>query len=185
MKPMNQNNGRRFGLLDVIILVAATGIGLAFWRGLQGSPVWTALPSDSLQWYWFQALGTITILVPLSLALLVLALRPPRPRLRRVARRPAPVVGLAALLVLALNVVVLLTVMGLLGRPYEDFTNGKNIYFCRLVSVQAGMAIALTWSVQALGGCYRRQANWLDVFGWVIGACWISLAVASSFWDLL
>jgi hypothetical protein len=149
-------------------------------------PIWSGRGlSDSLQWYYFQALGTVAFLVPLSLTLLIVALRPPRPRLRRFISEPSVVVGLSVLFVLAVNTALLLTIMGLAGWSVATFTGGKVFYYCRLIAEQTEMAVGSTWFIQGVSGRCRPSRSWIDISAWALGACWIILAMASVVFTLL
>jgi hypothetical protein len=124
-------------------------------------------------------------LTPLSLTLLLIALLPPRPHLRRLVFQPAVIVGVSALFVLIVNTALLLTIMSLVGSPLATFTGGKVLYFCRLLAEQTGIAVGVTWFIQAVGGRSRRPQSWVDISGLVLGACWIILALASATFTLL
>ena len=167
-----------------MLLLIGAGLAFAFWRCIQRMPPWTEIRA-SLMWYYFQALGTVAFLTPLSLTLLVIALRQPRPRLHRVASEPAAIVGLSAAFVLVINTALLLTIMGLVGRPLVMFTGGWVLYYCRLLAEQTGMAVGAAWFIQAVSGRCRRSKSWVDVSGWVLGACWLMLAVACAGFTLL
>jgi hypothetical protein len=181
---MPQESLRKATIADAMVLIIGAGFALASWRYIMWMPVWSGFP-DSLQWYHFQALGTVAFLTPLSLTLLVIALRPPRPRLRRVISEPAAIVGLSAFFVLVINTALLLTIMVLVGWPLATFTGGKVLYYCRLLAEQTGMAVGAAWFIQAVSGRCRRSKSWVDISGWVLGACWIMLAVASAVFTLL
>src|SRR5262245_33544671 len=104
--------GRPMTTIDAMILVAGMATGLPAWRGVLTIPMLQDRSlRDSPQWYYFQALGTTALLMPLSLSLLVMALRKPRPLLRRMLGHPAMVVGLSALVVFAIDSALLLSIM--------------------------------------------------------------------------
>jgi hypothetical protein len=167
-----------------MLLVAGAGLALVAWRGILSMPIWQGFP-DSLQWYYFQALGSAAFLTPLSLTLLIIALKPPRPPLRRIASEPAAVVGFSTLFVLTLNTVLLVAIMSLVGWSLATFTGGKVFYFCRLLAEQTGMAVGSVWCVLAIGGRCRKPKSWMDFSGWGLGLCWMILAVISILFTLL
>ncbi|MDR3623216.1 MAG: hypothetical protein P4L85_27935 [Paludisphaera borealis] len=171
-------------IADAMVLTAGTAVAFTCWRSIIWMPVWSGLP-NSPQWYYFQALGMVAFLAPLSLTLLVIALRPPRPRLGRVASTPAGVVGFSVLFVLAVDTALLVTVMGLVGFSLATFTDGKVLYFCRLLAEQTGMAIGSAWFIRVTCGRCHKPTGWVDYTGLVLGACWILLAVASIVFTLL
>lgn len=174
----------RATIADAMILIFGAGIALAIWRRITRMPIWTDFP-ESLQWFHFQALGTVAFLTPLSLTLLVIAWRQPRRARRRVASEPAGLVGLSAFFVWVVDTALLLAIMGLVGWPLATFTGGKVMYYCRLIAEQTGMVIGAAWFIQAVGGRCRRPRSWVDVTGWLLGACWILLGLASAVFTLL
>jgi hypothetical protein len=181
---MTQKPRRKATIADAMLLIIGAGLSLACWRYIMWMPVWEGVP-DSLQRLYFEALGTVAFLTPLSLTLLVIALLPPRRRLRRVVFQPAVIVGLSAFFVLIVNTALLRAIMSLVGSPHATFSSGKVLYFCRLLAEQTGMAVGATWFIQAVGGRCRRPTSWVDIFGWVLAACWIILALASAVFTLV
>ena len=129
--------------------------------------------------------GGVAFLAPFSLTLLAIAVRQPRTRLRRVVAEPAAIVGLSSLFILVTNTALLLGVMVLVGWSMATFTGGKVLYYCRLLAEQTGMAIGSAWLLQLLSGRRRRSAGWIDISAWVVGACWILLALASAVFTLM
>ncbi len=175
---------RKATIADAMLQIIGAGLAFSAWRGLMWMPMWHGIP-DSLQLYYFQGVATVAFLIPLSLSLLASALRPPRPRLRHLASEPAVVVGLTVLFVLIINTALLMMVMGLVGWPMSFFTGGKAIYYCRLLAEQTGMAIGSAWLTQALSGRCRWPMSWIDISAWILGACWILLAIGSVVFTLL
>jgi hypothetical protein len=180
---MPSDSRRKATIADAMLLTAGAAISFACWRAVLGMPVWNGFP-DSLQWYYFQALGLVAFLAPLSLTLLVIALRP-SPRLRQVAPEPAGVVGLSTLFVLTVNTALLCVAMGLVGFSMATFTGGKVLYYCRLMAEQIGMAVGSIWLIQAVSGQFRRPSDWIDAIAFLLGACWILLALASIVFTLM
>jgi len=175
---------RNATLADAMLLVMVMGLALVAWRGFLSMAVWRGFP-DSRQWYYFQSLGAVVVLTPLSLAPLALAFRHPRASLPDLVGEPAAVVGLSTLFVLAINTALLLTVIGLAGGSLETFTGGKVFYFCRSLAEQTGMAVGSGWLIQAVGRRVRKPRTWLDASGWLLGICWMILAVISVVFTLL
>jgi hypothetical protein len=175
---------RKATIADAMLLIIGVGLAFSAWRGIMWMPMWRGVP-ESFQLYHFRALAMVAFLIPLSLSLLAIVLRPPRPRFRRLASEPAVVVGLSAFFVLVIDTALLLMLMGLVGWSMSTFTGGKVIYYCRLLAEQTGMAISTTWLIQAVSGRCRRPRSWIDISAWVLGAWWIILAVASVVFTLL
>jgi hypothetical protein len=98
---------RKFNLLDAMILVAATAAGMAFLRMFLAegrfSPV-TIFQGWSLTSRVLSGIETAyPFLVMWTFALVILRLRQPRPRMRRLARQPGMAAGCAASLMLVVQ----------------------------------------------------------------------------------
>ena len=112
---MQDRSRQRFTLLDAMVLLAALALGLALMRGytrewgrIRYSPQilpggWGARPWDTRDWIAWAAqtsLNRFTFLMPLLATLtatvLLLRLRPPRPRLSLLLRQPGIVAAAAA-----------------------------------------------------------------------------------------
>lgn len=174
---MEAPKGRRFTLLDVMILIAATAAGLAFvrftlpdtWRqfGARRGP-----PS---RWSWlvkatgFGAIGTSPLVACWSLALSALRLRRPRPPWRRLRGRPGFVAGVAAGIGSAFG--------GAIFVPYY-LNHQPGGEWALLASYPMGYAIAGAWAALALTGRWRPTPDWFDRLGRALGVYWIALFVA-------
>lgn len=110
---MTHTTRRTFTVLDALILIAVTAVGLVWWRILARS----SLVHDSLTSHFSagplrEQFRNVLLLVfdiyPLMVAwtfgLLLLRLRDPRPRLLRMARQPRFVAECAVLMALAVTV---------------------------------------------------------------------------------
>jgi hypothetical protein len=171
-------------IADAMILTVGAAVSFACWRYVAWMPIWSAF-RNSRRWYYLQALGTVAFLAPMSLSLLVVALRPPRPRIARVAAEPAGVVGFSTLLILAVDTAILLVLIGLVGFSSLMFTSARILFYCRLPAEQTGMTIGAAWFIRALSGRCRRPSGWIDFAAIALGACWIVLAVASIAFTLM
>jgi hypothetical protein len=102
---MNPSPVRKFSILDAMILVAASALGLALIRFLYATGRYLSMGRP---WYAFVAQYTVEATVPFlitwTLAFLVLRLRQPRPRLRRLLRQPGMVACGAAVVAIAFEV---------------------------------------------------------------------------------
>src|SRR5258707_28670 len=104
---------RNFSIFDALILVAVTAVGFAWWRGLEpfgffhGSLDAISL-AGSLRGRLYRASWGLLELYPLVVAWtfgwLLLRLRSPRPKLRRMARQPGFAAECAVLAALAVQV---------------------------------------------------------------------------------
>jgi hypothetical protein len=175
-------------MIDAMILVAGTATGLAGWRAVLAMAIMQDTSfRGSLQWFYFHALGLTTLLVPLSLGLLMMALRQPHPRLSRMLDRPALVVGLTVLIVFATNTAIRLALMGFVGFSISSFFGGKIFYYFRLLAEQTGMCLLVAWVPRAIAGRCRGPVScgWLDRLGWALWSCWVLLAIGSSIFTLI
>jgi hypothetical protein len=197
---------RRFQVLDAMVLVAATAIGLGAGETLVRSH--GMFPAVGTSYWAFSAAevnrslalsGSVTraatwlgcVLISWALGLIVLWLRSPRPALRMLGARP----GFAACLAVVANAFLLV------ARAWGDacferrtFANwslpvtAKVDYAGHFSSVIDPIAyapvVAIVWIVLALTGAWKSEANWIDragrALGWlVIGS---ALALKILFW---
>jgi hypothetical protein len=205
--------GRPFFVSDALVLIGAAAVGLALVRGWQ-DPRWCGL---MVGYYWDQpsppARGaihatsvavswTIPFAMSLTVALLALRLRPPRPSIRRIASQPGAVACAAALAAITYRVgeEAFCWVLGYLTRPQSvvhlpspPFIRYDNPGFHPpagqwirgvlletfpvLVSPSVAVAIAVGWCVLRAGGRWRPEASWIDRSGRWLGWFWIGLGI--------
>lgn len=155
---------RPFTILDAMILVAATAVGLALARTIVGdaimmprSPMWVARPITYLLLAW-------------TLAFLPLRLRNPRPPLRRLMRQP----GMVACAAVAVVVLIDATSWGTYWAKAGPRTAGLMLErFWRGHSQHPGPAVAVAWLGLALGRRARPEPGWIDRIGRFIGVLWL------------
>ena len=170
---------RRFTLLDVMILVAATAVGIAAARGYLGAEgracVWT---NPSWDFYRVRIAAAAPCLTAWGLALLGLRLGTPRRRLRRLIWQP----GFSACLAEMVGVASALLRSAL--PPYQMMTQDQqDIWILMLVVKLAPSvvpAIATTWLLILLGGRWRRRSDWIDGAGRMLGLAWFVMFLASQ-----
>lgn len=198
---------RPFTLFDALALVLATAVGLAvtrslaifeyatrldrvvfpdrsfgFMRILDGYSPSVKLPSEGISFatYWSQrvAFWPGPCLAAWTLAVLALALRPPRPPRRRLLRRPGTLAGLAWIAsFFAVAVVSPPTVFLWSGRlPPFDWQGWWVLTWLALPKA-AGLAVAVSWLTLALSGRWVADRGWPDRLGRALGSCWIGLGV--------
>jgi hypothetical protein len=182
--------GRRFRILDAMILVAATAIGfaasewlsretngyLSFWGFFQG--VWGYYSESTAE------VGVAQFVYPCSMvaylmspivAMLTLALIPirlfsPRPRWRRIASQPGMIAACAAGLAL---VGIGLLISGVaLAAGIEDAGRWmlESSFFLPMF---LGMAVVTSWMTLLFGRRWRAERSWVDRFGRAIGCYWV------------
>ena len=181
-------------LRDGLVFIGTTALGLAILRAkradfadhLRDQPVTTSRgPMTIAGWspldLAFNGYMWSGLLVSMwTLAVLYFHLRSPRPRLRRVARRPGFAVCAAAALCYALAWLAQIGVTTARGWPpwMDDFAEAVPI-----ASVPVGFAVGSTWFVLALAGRGRPARDWLDRSGCALGVYWIGM-IFPSMWDV-
>jgi hypothetical protein len=170
-----------------MLLVGATAIGLAGYRARRS---FQRLPG--IWWGLDVHQGAVWLAVSLSLAVLAIRLRPPRPLRRRLACQPGTAATVAAACTLALVLLerlegYLFTLLkGFGSRPLdvqiiEDVGN--------TMTVCAGPAVAAAWTVLIVGRRWRPERSWIDRLGIALGLYWLlhgSISwLASALPDLL
>ena len=174
---------RRFALMDGMILVAATGVGLAWNR--------VSYPDFSTYNYpWLRKWPTLTpfnlaiwVLVPnfavWTLTLVLLGLRRPRPSLSEVVRGPGMAGCLAASLAILYEAAWYIPFKW--GHP-----NGVRPGILILHTVdKVGVAVGGIWLVLAISLLWSAERHWIDRTGRCLGICWIAITIALDFRNLI
>lgn len=167
---------RPFNLIDGMILIAATGVGLALVR---------AIPKD-LDKIWREtflawSFRTFPVGGMLTLALLVARLRRPRPPFRRLMRQP----GFNACCAVALFAVSLL--LPLLVGSLKTLAAGKEIdvvvliFFAGAFPFMSGFVVLVAWGLQAISRRWNREPGWLDRAGLALGFYWLVIAMTLTY----
>jgi hypothetical protein len=150
---------RRFGLLDVMILVAAMAVWLAATRHLASK--------TKVRSVWYDHIGLLLFL--LSSACLLIRLRPPRPARRRLWCQP----GFAACAAAVLGVVIIAMVVVISNHArLGGWDNFDRQVFWRHWPC-SGPAVAGAWLALIVAGCWRAERSGIDRLGRVLGACWL------------
>ncbi|HEU5118507.1 MAG TPA: hypothetical protein VFT74_18000 [Isosphaeraceae bacterium] len=171
---------RRFTLLDGLVLTAAVAVGLAWLRGEPNllQLLLEARASNRGEWLFLLAFLTFPIGFCLSLAVLALNLRPPCPSRRRLTTYP----GFVAVFTAVAGFLVILTlILGVLvSRPSPDTRMSEFLFgpaslevYGLLYTPSLGLAVLVAWLSLILGRRFRRQRNWLDCLGRLLGLYWI------------
>ena len=177
-------------LADGLAFVGATAVGLAILRatgsafldhlhgrnfttptGVGSYFAWSTPIALSHGYLW-----SAMLVAPWTLALLRAHLRQPRPRLRRLARRPGFVVGFAALLSYAAAWPLQYLASAATGATlwFGDFD--VHVY---IATIPVGFAAGSAWAVLALAGRALPARDWLDRTGCALGLYWIGMAPVS------
>ena len=165
---------RPFTLLDLLILVAATGVGLGAMRAMSPDhdmyiASYTPIPPPTWpNWVSVVVLGWAFYLSPLLAAwtLGILGLRLRRPRPRRLALQLGWVACCSATAGIAAGAVM--TLVGILGRFGV-------IHYFDLVPYPVGVAVLAAWAQLAASGLWRPRGDWVDRAGRVIGMAWMAM----------
>jgi hypothetical protein len=172
----NEASRRRLTLRDTSILVASIAVGC--WLGssyhVNERHVWpTPGVADSF-WSWAQA--TWLVLMPVQLGLLGLSLLPPRPPMRRLARQPGFVAGIAVACAVASNV---LQASANLKQNLARGTNPLPTWIHNnLIGISAPYRLApvvlLAWVIVGLQGGCRRSRDWVESGSRLLGGIWVT-----------
>ena len=161
-------------LVDAMILVAATGVGLAFIRAW--SPVfytfpYTPIPPPTwIEWSSFVVPAWAFYLMPLpaawSLATVAIRSLHPRPPLRLAMIQAGSAAMISASLAIALGLLYLLTDSRLRSWHLGPF---------EYATYSAGVAVGAVWVVLASGGIWKAERTWVDRLGRVLGVYWLMM----------
>jgi hypothetical protein len=186
---------RPFTVLDGMILIAATAVGLALYRVLEDPRDWwnwrdIVHPRGRSVWGIIEAVETALLWIAepawtLTLTLACLALRKPRPALRRLAREPG--FAACAAVVMATAFLGSSAIVGSLARraastPWNRFELAElSSGWQATVSEswrQFGLVVAAVWGLLAVTGSLRPRPTWIDRAGRILGVYWFVIAVA-------
>ena len=169
---MESSPARKPTLVDAMILVAATGIGLAVIR--EWSPRYYTWPYSPippptwLQWsvvvlsHW--AFYVVPMPAAWCLAVLILRALGPRPPLRAAFAQAGSAAALGSGVATAAGVCHFL--LHLKNASWHDLPFEYTTY-------SEGIAVIAVWVMLALTGTWRARHDWVDLLGRVLGCYWI------------
>jgi hypothetical protein len=180
-----------------LVLVAATAIGLSLvqfgWpRRIAGTWIfrWPVSASDggypSKTWvlpFAARAAPFLPCLAVWTAAFLVIRLRAPRPRRRRLLMQPGFVAAVVALSILTIEWSMLLGSAWLDGRFNFSSPLRINAFVANgvvLLAHHAGWAVLASWLTLVLVGRWRPEPSWIDRWGRVLGCTWIIIGPLAS-----
>lgn len=152
---------RTLTLFDAMSLVAATAIGIAIVRAAQ--PGLRSLYGDSIGRWVASSSPFVTLWMLTALGLRLL---PPRPPLRRLARRP----GMVACFIVVVYATWTCATIGL--RTLSGSLPPRFDFWPYLVSSlghEVGAALPAAWLTLAFSGRWRPEPSWFDRMGRVLG----------------
>ena len=187
---MIRSEVRRFTIVDGMILVAATAVGLVGARSnvIEGR--------DSLSWdptWWSYGnleagIVSFAVVIPpaaaWTAAVVILRLRSPRPRGRRLARQPGMVAACSAMGAMAVVVALNAMFAGLyrLVRGASIASGNGVLGWCLVYSLILpsilGFVVAASWATLAVGRRWRAEPGWIDRLGRALGVFWIAMIPA-------
>jgi hypothetical protein len=171
VRTVNPTIKRNLSIADGIILVAGAAVAMACYleftkeRGFLNT--WSTKP------HLWLAQATVSVVLPLTLMMIPLLLRQPRPRRGRLWCQP----GLLAEIAVAVSLIhflllwtldQMLTGPGSLRSP--EGLLGRTVL---LLPSRSSCAVAATWAALALSGRWRAEKSWLDRTGRLVGFYWI------------
>jgi hypothetical protein len=187
---------RRFTLLDALVLVATTAVGLALARTFSGM----VFPTSASFLYGGASPGPLPGVAPLTrwivfswpvvamatLALVALRLRGPRPPRRRLFAPPGVSACVVASAVVGFGAIstVLSCIVNFFRAPLprtfvelaEDGAFRQMFWAIHaMVDDSVGFAVAAWWIAMALAHRWRPERSWIDRAGRVVGVLWIVL----------
>jgi hypothetical protein len=187
---------RKLTIMDGILLLAAIGVGLAIarqhHRAVVELPSWHRGMSFMEVWYWTYHKSCVLQIssMPLSMMLLILRLRQPRPRFKRLMRQPGTVACWAVFFVVGLRILgvlegaLLARIVGVRWHemvfdwPWVDEFGWDALplvvfTWAQDLAPQMCLAVAVTWSLLAVSGQWHPEPSWIDRMGRVIGIYYI------------
>ena len=195
---MAQKSRRMPTVLDAVLLVgtAAIGLGMFQWRHRSMFQGWIWMLDHGLpgrgDWMAINVVvtcsDTMVMLVPLAgpwtVLLLLLRMRPPRPRWQMIWRQPGMAACLAAVLGWCWSVLAVLLAFDAtqIARTNRTLTlfHWTQKWLSDEVFMYVGLAVSATWLNLWLSGRWRRSADWIDFLARVVGVLWIVIGLVWS-----
>ena len=182
--PARQVPRRRFNMADGVIVTAAVAATLAVLRDNREWPKVLFMTNGirfyaSLPPFVWLAFRATYVLIPWTVAVFLMRLRLPRPRLRRLVLQPGAAACGAATIWLAFKLALLgLLTVGIHERPWviSSYTHDWESPLS-----WGAAAVAGAWLVLVLSGRWRPDRSWLDRLGRAIGVSWLALETINSF----
>lgn len=174
---------RQFGLLDAMILVAATalGCGLVKWSGIVPLKGLEKVPfPNGYVLIILAAAKTIgpPLLTSWTLALLFARIRSPRPTRRQLFREPGIVATSTSTLAIVTGFLWFSGTRFVVDHPTLSAAFDGLTYFC-------AFAVAGGWLTLALSGRWRNRPGWMDHAGRLVGTTWMGLAICDWTYPIL
>jgi hypothetical protein len=162
-------------ILDGIILIAASAVGLALARAGSLSLGWGTHPGSISRLADGTRLASCLVLA-WTVAFLPIRSRAPRPPWREVLRQPGAVACCAACLSVVIGAIAVIPlVVSALSKTAPFLV--QNIAVSVLSNQNIAHSVAAAWMALALSGVGRGDGGWVDRMGMALGTFWL-LALA-------
>jgi hypothetical protein len=194
---MSDSGMRRLTLKDVMTLVAATGLGIAWARGGWDWMYLSRLaPVESYGPVWMMVdrvvrglPSLLPCLATVTLAVVCLRMTPPRPRLRRVALQPGASACLAATLAIMTSAVDFgmssFWWRALRGESMTwDVVPSHAMEYLFQAAPRAAIAVGASWLLLCVSRRSKPERSWIDRLGRILGVLWILMAVCRGWAEL-
>jgi hypothetical protein len=159
---------RRLNLIDMVILIASTAIGVWILRTAREGRITAPVGTFLTLWSWKIGIQVSPFLLTTSAGLLVAGTLGSRPGSRELFRQPGLIACLAILVSAALRIA--LRVRSLWASGIHDLGLPYSIDHYLAIVMGTGELVAASWAALALAGSWRPEPNWLDRSGRVLGA---------------
>jgi hypothetical protein len=184
---MRTANPRKFTVFDGMFLIAAIAIALCLTdfvsRTLHFGPL--ELPVNPIGWGVIAVIMSYPFALTLSLAVGLLRMRKPRPRVRRIFRQPGMAafvvtVGYLVITLLTLLIVFVADDLLILRSPVLADVSKLLRWVLVLPALVFGFAVLAIWTVLGLSVTWRAERSWVDRSGRALGAYWMISSVISG-----
>lgn len=169
---------RPFGVGDAMILVAAMAVGtlavrwsLTTLADLRANVAGVSPGMRRFLYIQYAGSAFNPYLGVVTVALLVIRLRPPHPGWRRIGRQPGFVACAVATVAMAIEAVWIGALLAMGSR----FIHISTIFVS--YAQQVSFAAAGGWIALAVSGRWRTEPGWIDRTGCIIGMLWILVTV--------
>lgn len=176
---------RRFSIFDAMILVAATAVGLTLSRWVEaGRVARTPFPLGRF-FDWIVLERWASLAFAWSLGLFLIALRPPRPRIARLARRPGFLASAVTVGTASAGFLLATAEVAIRRDPPGMSHHYAPGYYLGSAIAPVPYGIGGAWLALGLGRRWAPRRSWDDRVGRLLGGFWLVLWLTQSFETLV
>jgi hypothetical protein len=174
---------RRFSIIDAMILVGATALGLSVVRSWAGPVYFT--PGTSFSGKLTASMVVLTsVCLYWSIAILVISLRHPRAPLKLLCRQPGQAACLAVVLASLFILINNLPVVLHFRRSTRFFSSATDLLLAASTTThQLAASIVVAWTVLVLSGNWSAVSGWIDRLGRTVGTTILGLYTVQLFYQ--